>query len=84
MPKKKSSSYQNKLTSNQFNLLLKNEIKVYPVSDIKKVGWFIEVSIHGKLKRFKKSLKQDEIQEAIDKTQLYYYEKLQNGESIKE
>lgn len=77
-PKKKSSSYQNKLTSDQFNFLLKNEVKVYPVSDIKKVGWFIEVSIHGKLKRFIKPVKQQEIQEAIDKTQLYYYDKLKS------
>lgn len=77
-PKKKSSSYQNKLTSDQFNFLLKNEVKVYPVSDVKKVGWFIEVSIHGKIHRYKKPLIQEDIQEAIDKTQLYYYDKLKS------
>lgn len=75
-PRKKSSSYQNKLTSDQFKFLLQNEVKVYPVSSSK--GWLIEVSIHGKLKRFKKLLKQDDIQEAIDKTQLYYYDKLRH------
>lgn len=75
-PKKKSSSYQNKLTSDQFNFLLKNEVKVYPVTQVSKVGWFIEVSIHGKKKVFNKALKQDEIQEAIDKTYLHYYKEL--------
>jgi hypothetical protein len=77
-PKKKSSSYQNKLTPDEFNFLLKNEVKVYPVTDIKKIGWFIEVSIHGKVKRFNKPLKQDEIQEAIDKTLLHYYKELKS------
>ena len=77
-PKKKSSSYQNKLTSDQFNFLLKNEVKVYPVTVVSKVGWFIEVSIHGKKKLFNKPLEQDEIQEAIDKTLLHYYDKLKS------
>ena len=76
--KKKSSFYQNKLTPEQFKLLLQNEVKVYPVTLISRVGWYIEVSIHGKIKRYEKQLKQDEIQEAIDKTQLYYFDKLKN------
>jgi hypothetical protein len=77
-PKKKSSLHQNKITDNQFCFLIRNEVKVYPVTVVSKVGWFIEVSIHGKKKMFNKPLKQDEIQEAIDKTLLYYYDKLKS------
>ena len=75
-PKKKSSSCQSKTTAQQFSFLLDNGVKVYPVTVISKVGWFIQVSIHGKKKTFSKALKQDEIQEAIDKTLLHYYDKL--------
>lgn len=79
--KKKSSSYQNKITSDQFQLLLQNEIKVYPISDTRSKFWFIQVSVYGKLKTFSKPVKQDDIQEAIDKTLLYYYEQLKAGKN---
>ena len=75
--KKKSSSYQNKTTSDQFKKLLQNEIKIYPISIVGSKMWLIQVSIYGKIaKTFTKQLRQDEIQEAIDKTMLYYFEKL--------
>ena len=77
--KKKSSSYQNKITSDQFQFLLQNEVKVYPVSDTKSKLWYIHASVYGKIKRFPKLIREDEIQEAIDKTMLFYYDKLKNS-----
>lgn len=77
--KKKSSSYQSKLTSDQFQFLLQNEVKVYPVSDTQSKLWYIHASVYGKVKRFPKLIKQDDIQEAMDKTLLFYYDKLKNS-----
>jgi len=76
---KKSSSYQNKITSDQFKFLLQNEVKVYPVSDTQSKLWYIHVSIYEKVKRIPKLVRQDEIQESIDKTMLFYYDKLKNN-----
>ena len=76
---KKSSSYQNKITSDQFQFLLQNEVKVYAVSDTQSKLWYIHASVYGKVKRFPKLVKQDEIQESIDKTMLFYYDKLKNS-----
>jgi carbon monoxide dehydrogenase subunit G len=69
--KKKSSSYQNKITCEQFQFLLQNEVKVYPISIGGSKKWKIQVSIYGKLKTFSKELMDYEIQEAIDKTMLW-------------
>ncbi len=76
--KKKSSSYQNKITCDKFQFLLQNEVKTYAVSVPKTKKWKIQVSIYGKLKTFSKELMEYEIQEAIDKTMLWYYDKLKN------
>ena len=76
--KKKSSSYQNKITCEQFQFLLQNEVKTYSVSIQGTKKWKIQVSIYGKLKTFSKELMDYEIQEAIDKTMLWYYNKLKN------
>lgn len=74
---KKSSSYQNKITSDQFKFLLQNEVKVYPVSIKDSKKWLIQVSIYGKIvETYPKELIQDNIQEAIDKTMLHFYSKL--------
>lgn len=77
--KKKSSLYQNKTTPEQFQYLLKNDIKVYAVSVKYSTDWQVEVSILGRKKRFDKKVRQDAIQEAIDKTMLFYYDKLIKG-----
>lgn len=77
--KKKSSLYQNKITCNQFQFLLQNEVKVYAISKKDSKKWLIQVSVYGKLKTFSKELMADDIQEAIDKTMLFYYDKLKNG-----
>lgn len=76
--KKKSSSYQNKLTADQFKLLLQNEIKVYPISVSGTKKWKIQVSIYSKLKTFDKEIMHDDIQEALDKTALHYWRQLTN------
>ena len=72
----KSKKYANKLTSEQFQCVLRNDIKVYAVSVLYSKDWMIEASIVGRINRFDKKLKQDDVQEAIDKTYLYYYDKL--------
>ena len=77
--KKKSSSYQNKCSIEQFRLLLQNNIKVYPISVLGSKKWKIQVSIHNKLKTFNKEIMENEIQESIDKTLLYYYDELKKG-----
>lgn len=74
--KKKSSSYQNKITCEQFQFLLQNEVKTYAISVLGCKKWQIQVSIYGNLKTFSKELMDYEIQEAIDKTMLWYYDKL--------
>ena len=77
--KKKTSSYHNKITSEQFKYLLDNEIKVYAVSIKYSNKWRIQVSIYGKLKTFDKEIAHDDIQESIDKTMLFYHNKLKEG-----
>lgn len=60
--------------SKEMSLCIRNRIKVYPVSIKNK--WFIEVDNKGQKKTFEKSVTQDEIQESVIKTYLFYYEKL--------
>lgn len=49
-------------------------IKVYPIS---KLGsWFIEVDNNGRLKLFDKKVHKDDLNDAIAKTIIYYYNKL--------
>jgi hypothetical protein len=77
--KKKSSSYRNKINCEQFSFLLQNEVKVYPISVPRTKKWQIQVSIYDNIvKTFSKELMPDDIQEAIDKTMLWYYDKLKN------
>jgi hypothetical protein len=55
-------------------LVGKNGIKVYPVS---KLGsWFVEVDNNGKVQLFNKKVPQNEINESIAKTIVFYYNKL--------
>ena len=49
-------------------------IKVYPIS--KSGSWFIEVDNNGKLHRFDKKVAQNDLNEAIAKTIVFYYNKL--------
>lgn len=60
-------------------ILIKNGIKVYPVGYSGKFK--IQVDNNGKLKTFNKLITQGEVNEAINKTIKYYYDKLKENES---
>ena len=60
-------------------ILIKNGIKVYPVGYSGKFK--IQVDNNGKLKTFDKLITQGEVNEAINKTIKYYYDKLKENES---
>ena len=60
-------------------ILIKNGIKVYPVGYSGKFK--IQVDNNGKLKTFDKLITQVEVNEAINKTIKYYYDKLKENES---
>lgn len=60
-------------------ILIKNGIKVYPVGYSGKFK--IQVDNNGKLKTFDKLITQGEVNEAINKTIRYYYDKLKENES---
>ena len=59
-------------------ILIKNGIKVYPVGYNGKFK--IQVDNNGKLKTFDKLITQGEVNEAINKTIKYYYDKLKENE----
>ena len=70
MAKKRTKSNVS-VDSDKIYLLIKKGIFIYPI-----IGWFIEVNDNGNIKTFDKRIRDDEIQEAIAKTILYYYNKL--------
>lgn len=70
----KSSSSQKMASPNQLYFVLKSGIKVYPVS--KYGSWYIEVNNNGRIHQFPKKVSQREINEAIAKTIIFYYNKL--------
>ena len=58
----------------QIYFVIKSGIKVYPIS---KLGsWLIEVDNNGKIQRFEKKVSQNDLNDAIAKTIIYYYNKL--------
>ena len=72
--KKKSSSLQKTASPEHIYFVGKKGIKVYPIS--KSGAWFVEVDNNGKIYRFEKKVPQNELNEAIAKTIIYYYNKL--------
>lgn len=72
--KKKSNSSQKTASPEQIYLVARNGIKVYPVS--KYGAWFIEVDNNGKIYRFDKKVSQNELNEALAKTTIFYFNKL--------
>lgn len=70
MAKKRTKSNIS-VDSDKIYFLIKKRIFIYPI-----IGWFIEVNYNGNIKTFDKRIRDDEIQEAIAKTILYYYNKL--------
>jgi len=71
---KKSSSSQKTASPEQIYFVHKNGIFVYPTS--KYGSWFIEVNNNGKLHRFDKKVPEKELNDAVAKTIIYYYNKL--------
>jgi len=71
---KKSNISQSNASPEQIYFVAKNGIKVYPVS--KSSSWFIEVDNNGRIHRFEKKVPQNELNEAIALTVIYYYNKL--------
>lgn len=72
--KKKSNSLQKTASPEQLYFVHKHGIKVYPIS--KNGSWYIEVNNNGKIKLFDKRVGKDDLNEAIAKTIIYYYNKL--------
>lgn len=72
--KKKSNLLQKTVSPEQIYFVAKNGIKIYPVS--KSGSWFIEVDNNGKMYRFEKKVAQNELNEALAKTTIFYYNKL--------
>lgn len=79
MAKKNKNIYPYPDVSDKNYRLIKNGIKVYPVGFNGKFK--IQVDNNGKLKTFKKEIKQGEVNEAINKTIKYYYDKLIENET---
>ena len=73
MKKKSNSSIVN--DPKQIYVVIKNNIKIYPVN-IKGL-WYIEVGVNGKTVRYPKSICSSEINDAIAKTLRYYYNKIE-------
>lgn len=78
-PKKKVSISQGiTANSDQIYLVLKSGIKVYPVKNINKTTgkpdkhWYVEVDNNGIIKRFDKTVSDDDLNEAIAKTIIHY------------
>jgi len=74
--KKKSNSSQKTASPEQIYFVSKNGIKVYPIS--KSGAWFVEVDNNGKIQRFQKKVPQNELNEALALTIIFYYNKLKD------
>lgn len=72
--KNKSNSSQKQASPEQIYLVLKNGIKIYPTSV--SGSWFIEVDNNGRKQRFDKKVSQNELNESIALTIIYFYNKL--------
>lgn len=72
--KRKSNLSQKTASPNEIYFVGKNGIKVYPVSI--SGSWFIEVNNNGKTHRFEKKVSQNDLNEALALTIIYYFNKL--------
>lgn len=72
--KNKSNSSQKQASPEQIYLVIKNGIKVYPIYVLS--SWFIESDNNGRKLRFEKRVPQNELNEAIALTIIYFYNKL--------
>lgn len=76
MLKKKLNSLTVQAGEKEIYLVGKNNIKIYPVKT--GIKWFIEVDINGKITRFKKEIKEHEINDSVHSTIKFYYNKIIN------
>lgn len=67
---KKKTENTNLIDTHHIYYLYKIGIRIYPVYEY---AWYIEVDDNDTVKRFDKIVYQDEINEALAKTILYYY-----------
>lgn len=72
--KRKSNLHQKTASPEQIYFVIKNGIKIYPISSNRQ--WFIEVDNNGVIFRFKKKISNDLLNESIAKTVIFYYNKL--------
>ena len=80
MAKRENKKYPYPDVSGKNYVLRKNGITTYPIV----VGygkWKIEVNNNGNITTYKKIISSKEIDEAINKTIRYYYDKLKENES---
>jgi len=83
----KSKKYVSRLNQEVYSFVLKNNIKIYPIYIDE--FWYVEVNVFGSKKTFNKKIGKGKSLtskepyygdvnwiEAIDKTYLYYYDKL--------
>lgn len=68
---KKLNLSQKTASPEQIYFVGKSGIKVYPINV--NSSWFIQVDNNGVLKTFPKSILQNEINESVAKTVIYYY-----------
>jgi hypothetical protein len=71
---KKSSSSQKTASPEQIYFVHQNGIKIYPIS--KNGSWYIEVNNNGRIKLFDKRVANDNLNESIALTIIFYYNKL--------
>jgi len=78
--KQKSNLPTKQASPEQIYLVSKNKIFVYPIS--KSGSWYIEINNNGKISQFDKKVHQNDLNDAIAKTIIFFYNKLkekQNG-----
>ena len=68
---KKLSLSQKTASPEQIYFVGKSGIKVYPINV--NSSWYIQVDNNGILKTFSKSILQNEINDSVAKTVIYYY-----------
>jgi hypothetical protein len=78
MPKKKSSISIVTASREQLECIHQKGIKVYPVHISMKM--YVEVDNNGKLTKYATPLTKDSINEAINKTCIFWYNKLKQAE----
>jgi hypothetical protein len=80
--KKKSNSKTTQVSSEKIYYIHRHGIKVYPVSI--RGSWFIQIDNNGKVQRFDKKVPQNDLNDAIAKTIIYFYNKLIEKENGKQ